>query len=362
MLVAATACTGDSPDPEGSPSPGADGTGVVGAGGPDDVPCTAPDMPGVAIIADRDRLILPDGRAFPLTGVPGGAIDGVQTCDGWLVRGLGPAPGPGPYSLWLVRSDGSLTSVVAEADGPVAIAPDGRHFAWRWNGELLAGRMDWSGAAVVDVTSPAPQRGQPISMSASVVILGYTETGGGIDHHDVWIPDQGDYVPTWDQAEHVRALYRPSPDGEHFLGLVDDPAQARGEERVCLAELDPRDGLRAGRTACGVALAFDRFSDIDPDGRRLAVFMIEQDGDRVIGLVDLSTVFTTPTFDAVLSGPSATDAAFEDATHLLVANEGGGLVRFDSPFRTSTSADRPGVSESTTITALMPRLAGSTSG
>jgi hypothetical protein len=261
-----------------------------------------------------------------------------------------------------VRSDGSLTSVVAEADGPVAIAPDGRHFAWRWNGELLAGRMDRSGAAVVDVTSPAPQRGQPISMSASVVILGYTETGGGIDHHDVWIPDQGDYVPTWDQAEHVRVLYRPSPDGEHFLGLVDDPAQARGEERVCLAELDPRDGLRAGRTACGVALAFDRFSDIDPDGRRLAVFMIEQDGDRVIGLVDLSTVFTTPTFDAVLSGPSATDAAFEDATHLLVANEGGGLVRFDSPFRTSTSADRPGVSESTTITALMPRLAGSTSG
>lgn len=359
-MVAATltACgTGGSPDPGSTTTtttPGLEGSGVVGTRAAD-VPCTVPnDTPGVAVIADRDRLVLPDGRALPLTSVAGGAVGGYQTCDGWLVHGRG--DGPGPYSLWLVHVDGSLTEVVTAADAPVAVAPDGRHLAWRWEGQLLAGRVHPSQPAIIDTRSPAPDRGHPISMTESVVILGYSATGGGIDHHDVWTPVQGDYVPTWDAAEHVRVLYGPAPNGGQFLGLVVDPAQNSGVTRPCLAELDPQGGLRTGRTACGLDFTLDRFSDIDPDGRRLAVYMRDENGDRSIGLVDLTTVFSSPTFDAVLSGPPATDGAFEDATHVLVANIGGGMVRFESPFGAWAPAARPGVNESTQITALLRRL------
>lgn len=357
LVAGATAGCGGPPGSEGgTPTPTLEGTGVVGtgAGGDDEITCTAPnDTPGVAIIADADRLVLADGRAFPLTGMAGEAIGGYQTCDGWLVHVAG--PGRRTYALWLARTDGSLTTIVAAADAPVAVAPDGRHIAWRWEGELLAGRVNPAGGAVVDVTSPAPERGHPITMSSSVVVLGYSATGGGIDHHDFWSPERGDYVPTWDAAAHVRLIYGPAPDGEHFLGLVADPASSGGTTRLCLAEFDPGDGLSTSRTACGLAFALDRFHDVDPDGRRLAVIVADESGERALGLVDLTTVFRTPAFDAVLAGPAQT-AAFEDAAHLLVVDTDGGLRRFAAPFDTATAASRPGVNSGTEITALLSRL------
>lgn len=358
LVAAVAACgTGGSPGVgptvSGSATPGPDGVGVIGSAPEDDeLTCTSTnDTPGVAVIVERNRLVLADGRAYPLTEIPGGATGGYQTCDGWLVHG-----GTGPYSLWLVRLDGSIHPVVTEADAEVAVAADGKHIAWRWNDRLNTARVNPTDATTIDVSSPISGRGHPISLTESVVVLGYSSTGGGIDNHDVWTPARGDYVPTWSEAAHVRVLYGPAPDGVHVLGLVDNPGRSDGRSWPCLAVLDPRRSLAADRTACGPPFAYSRFHDIDPDGRRLAVVTADESGDRALGLVDLTTVFDTPAFVAVLSGPPATGGAFEDATHVLVTPEGRGLARSEFPFTSWSPADRPGVTASTRVTALLPRL------
>src|SRR5213075_1861029 len=100
-------------------------------------------------------------------------------------------------SLWLVTPGGTLKPMVDKADGPVAIAADGRRIAWRSTGRLYYGHVDPSTKSIVDASSPAPARGIPIAVGTTSVVLGYAETGGGIDHHDAWFPGLGAYTPTW---------------------------------------------------------------------------------------------------------------------------------------------------------------------
>src|SRR5262245_32332779 len=85
-LGLAAGCTkagGDSGNP--APSGSADGVGAIGDAGASETPATLSE--GVAAIVSRQTLLIPDGRAVSLAEIEGGALSGVQTPDGWLVRG-----------------------------------------------------------------------------------------------------------------------------------------------------------------------------------------------------------------------------------------------------------------------------------
>jgi hypothetical protein len=300
----------------------------------------------VSLIADRATLLLPDGTSHSLTSIQGGATGGFQTADGWLVQGYGDS------ALWLVHPDGHLQSIVDKADGPVAVAPDGRHIAWRWDDTLYTGRVD-AGATpgvIVDVTSPAPERGHPVEITPSTVVLGYSETGGGIDHWDIWNPGRGDYVPSWNATRHVHVVYGPTADGSGYYGLVDDENPGGG---LCLAELNPDEHLDPVRTACGMRVTSERFAELSPDGARLAMYVFDSTGNEAIGVVDLATVLTTPTFTTVWSGRQG--FAWEDATTMLAAPIEGGLVRYRVGASSSEAVTRPGMTATTTVSALLPR-------
>jgi hypothetical protein len=339
----------------GSPSVGTELGDAPSAGAPSAVPPggsgTANLAPlGVSVIVDRKQLVLPDGTAYPLDAVPGGAISGYQTRDGWLIRGFG--NGVDTLSLWLVSVTGVPRVMVDRSDAPVAVAPDGRRIAWRSDGKLYYGRVDPAAKAVVEKTSPAPERGSPVAVGTDSVVLGYSETGGGIDHHDVWFPSLGDYKPTWDKSAHVRAIYGPGrPDGT-YLGLVQGPGAAKD---ICLAVMNPKDSLKATRTACGVVGLLDRHGAVSADGHWLGLLSASTGGSGQIAVVDLSTVFGTPA--VAVNWPADTVGAWEDAANMLVASTalGGTLVRYHLGTATADPADRAGVTATSQV-ELLPRV------
>jgi hypothetical protein len=357
IAVSAAACGGSSPSGSGpggggagqlGDAPGGDGasgTGTLGDG-------TAHLTPlGVSVIVDRKTLVLPDGTAYPLGMVPGGALGGYQTRDGWLVRGFG--NGIDTLSLWLVSSTGSAKVMVEKADAPVAVAPDGQHLAWRTGGKLYYGHVDPGTKAVVEKSSPAPERGAPIGVGTDTVVVGYSETGGGIDHHDTWVPSLGDYKPTWDKSAHVRAVYTPGRADGTFLGLVQGPA---GDKDLCLAVMNPKDSLKATRTACGIVNQLDRHGAIAPDGHWLAMFAASSGGKGELAIVDLTTAFGRP--EVSLHWPADAVGAWEDASNMLVVSTalGGALVRYHLGSSTAEPVTRTGVAAGSQV-ELLPRVA-----
>ena len=104
--------------------------------------------------------------------------------------------------------------------------------------------------------------------------------------YDLWLPARGRYVPSWDVITNVAAVYGPAAGGRLVLGLVH---QTPGSKQICLAELDPKQSLRAGRTACGLLRA-DAPGARSPDGHWLAV---SGDNSKVT-LLDLTRVFEHP--------------------------------------------------------------------
>jgi hypothetical protein len=307
-----------------------------------------PPVAGVSVIVDRKSLLLPDGKTIALDKIPGGALDGFQTRDGWLMRGYG--NGRDTYSLWLVTADGALRSIVDKAEAPVAVAADGRHLAWRSAGRLLTGSIDPKTGLVAGKSSPAPERGFPLLLTGDSVVLGYTETGGGIDHHDVWFPDLGDYKPTWDKTVGVFTVFGSAPGGTNYLGLVQGPA---GAKDACLAELDPKANLKATRKACGIVTQIDRAGAVSPDGKWFAYRGAGASGRGEIDVVELGTVFTKPAIS--VAWPSDAVGAWEDASTMLVNGSAGGLVRFHLGSTATETVDRPGLAKDDRV-ELVPRL------
>lgn len=316
-----------------------DGSGSLG-----DAPSSS--TRGVSVIADRKTLLLPDGKAISLAKIDGGAMSGYQTRDGWLVRGLG--NGIDTLSLWLVKPDGSVLLTVDKAEAPVAVAADGRRIGWRSGGKLYVGQVNPSGGVTVDKTSKAPDRGHPISLTATTVALGYSDTGGGIDHHDLWYPDLGEYKPTWEKSAHVRAVFGSAPDGVNFLGLVANPSGAG----TCLGTLNAKDTLKALSTACGLPIQVDRYGAVTRDGHWLAVRSADGSGSPEIAIIDLTTVFTKPALTVSWTGLTG---AWDESNALLVLEEGGRLLRYRIDSVLAETVDRPGVTAGMTL-ELLPRL------
>jgi hypothetical protein len=262
------------------------------AAGQSTAPSTAPSLPTLglsALVDNRQQLLLPDGRLVSLAGVEGGALQGYQTRDGWLLTGYGSAA-EDSAALWLFQSDGTGRRLVDRVSG-IVVAPDGRRLAWRSNGKLVVAHIDAAGTVVTDATTQAPQRGAPLAFAGGAVLLGYSATGGGIDNFDVWIPQRGGYTPSWQPAQvnGIAGVFGATSDGRWLIGQV---LSGNGSKDSCLAQLDPLDSLRVVARACGLPGAGE-FGSVSSDGHWLAY----QSGTGVGGqtvLVDLSTVFQQP--------------------------------------------------------------------
>jgi hypothetical protein len=340
-LAAMTAC-GSGGTPSGGTETPDTAEGQLGDVG-------APPPPaGVSVIVDRKTLMLPDGKTIAVDKIPGGALDGFQTRDGWLLRGYG--DGRETNSLWLVTADGALRSLVDKAQAPVAVAPDGRHIAWRSGDKLYTGTIDPKAGLTVGKTSPAPERGSPFLMTNDSVVLAYSETGGGLDHHDVWFPALGDYKPTWEKTKHIFTMYGVAPGGSNYLGQVHGPG---GEKDSCLAELDPKQNLKAIRTACGIVTQIDYFGAVSPDGKWFAYHGAGDDGRGRIEVVDLSSVFTKPAISVAWKAELI--GAWEDGTTMLAHGLDGGLVRLRLGSADGEVVDRPGLAKNANV-VLLPRL------
>ncbi|HZN20346.1 MAG TPA: hypothetical protein VFB84_19465 [Micromonosporaceae bacterium] len=320
------------------------GTPVPPATAPAGTPTTAPPA-SPAVRADLltdfhsmdgwRSLHTADGRMVSLAATGGGVDTAYRTAGGWLVVAYMPqARG----SLWLVRPDGSADRLVDRADTKPAVAPDGG-IAWRKGDRLYVGHL--AGATlVVDRSTPAPARGSPIAYTGTAVVLGYSETGGGIDRHDVWLPANGDYSPSWDTTGRVTTVYQPAPDGS-LLGLV------RNGSGECLTKLDPAANLRPSRTACGLPLRIDPYGLVSPGARWLAAPVFADEETR-FGIIDLDRVYDHPAVAATLDvGP----AGWLDATTLLVRSGDGTLMtaRVGGPTVTLTPVTVPGLAPGASI-------------
>jgi hypothetical protein len=230
------------------------------------------------------------GQTIPFNRVGGSVDTAYQVPGGWLVSDrLG--------DVWLLRADGEAYALLHGVDG-YAVAPDGAGIAWRVGDRLYVG--DLSGTSLLeDRSTPAPPRGVPIAYTGTAVILGYSTTGGGIDQHDVWVPANGDYSPSWDATQLVTAVYQPAPNGL-LLGVVRPLATGKD---TCLAMLDPMADLKPTKLACGLNLTIDPTGLVSPDGRWLATTALSPGGQPETVLIDIDAVFDHPavlmTWDAV---------------------------------------------------------------
>jgi hypothetical protein len=257
-------------------------------------------------------LLTAGGRAVSLSDVNGSVDAAYSVTEGWLVEAVTTANG---RALWLVTSTGSATRLLDKLDG-LAIAPDGHKIAWRSGDRIRVGRL--SGTTLsTDGSTPAPQRGWPIAYTGTDVVLGYSATGGGIDHFDTWAPGRGNYVASWDKTTHVIAVYPPAADGS-LLGLVHISG---GGKDLCLATLNPAAELHPTRTACGLPLVIDPPGLVSPDGRWLAAPSLNASSRQEVALVDLSTVFDQPKVTATWDADRP--VAWLDPTSLALVKEPG---------------------------------------
>jgi hypothetical protein len=276
-LLNESASLSASPAATGSPTP----TAVTAP------PATATARPDLLIDPATDgrgwqAMLTASGRTISFSGIGVPVDTAYRVPSGWLLgnqlAGI----------VYLMRDDGTASALLTGVDA-YAVAPDGQRIAWRADNRLHVGHLDGT-TLVEDRSTPAPPRGDPIAFTGTAVVLGYSETGGGIDHHDVWIPANGDYSASWNANPLLVAVYQPAPDGS-LLGVVRPSASSK---EACLARLDPSASLRETRQACGLPITIDPAGLVSPDGRWLATTALSPDEQPETALIDLNYVFDHP--------------------------------------------------------------------
>jgi hypothetical protein len=266
------------------------------------------------------RLLLPGGARINIHDIKGNVAEASETVDGWLVSERLDAE---HVSLWLVRPDKSVRRLLKGVAG-VAVAPDGRHFAWRDGDTLRTGQLTLTGTVERERATPAPKRGIPVLYTGEAVVLGYSETGGGWDRRDVWVPAYGRYTPSWNANTKVLAVYGIAPDGRSLLGLTARPGETK---RGCLALLDPKRDLAPVRTACLPADPVDFYGRVSPQGRWLAVGAFDRNGEICIAVIDLKKVFEHPAVATIWAAQPGGDW-IDARTFLVQGPEPARMTRF----------------------------------
>jgi hypothetical protein len=264
---------------------------------PSPTPSPASSLPAIgmsALVQDQTNLLTQDGRLISLSALEGQPGRGYQIAGGWLVStSIGFSAGAG--ELWLLRPDGSARRLLDQLDADIVVSPDGRRLAWRSAGKLVVGHLDGTGTVVTDASTPAPERGDPLAFAGSAVLIGYSATGGGTDNFDVWVPQQGRYTPSWDQAQAngIGSIYGATADGRWLIGMA-LAAPGSGGKDSCLARIDPLNRLRVVARACGLPAPAE-WGGVSPDGHWLAYQSLDgADGRWGTTLIDLTTAFGQP--------------------------------------------------------------------
>ncbi len=177
-------------------------------------------------------------------------------------------------ALYLLGPDGRKTRLVSGALG-VAVTAFGKNegfwVAWATSGRMALQRYA-HGQVTGSQSTVAPTKGYPLLYSGKAVYLGGTRTGGGVDRHDVWLPAQGGYHDSFDQARDVSAIDAVLPDnssepGASFFGLT---FPAGGGKEQCIATFDEHLAVLS-RGTCDPAIIADRSGRVAGDARRVAV-------------------------------------------------------------------------------------------
>lgn len=298
VIVAGVAALGDRgngvvfPPSDGSPVPQPSATTSPTAPTPTPAP-TGPLPPsvGLSAIVDQDRLLMPDGRLVSLAQFAGGRgfVRAYQVHDGWLLDGAASTL-PDGASLWLFRADGTSRRLIDDTDG-IIVSRDGSRLAWRASDNLYVGHLDNADNVVRDASTPISGRGYPQVFAGAALVIGYSETGGGVDQWDVWVPQRGPYTPSWDtvKANGVSTVFGATADGRYAIGIA-LASPGSGSKDTCLARFDPMNAMRLVSTACGIPGPGD-WASFSPDGHWMAYNSAGTGGATQTTVVDLTTVF-----------------------------------------------------------------------
>jgi hypothetical protein len=154
-----------------------------------------------------------------------------------------------------------------------------------------------------------------VGWAGRYVVIG-NRLGIDYDGFDVWDPARGAYKPTWNHD--VVGVYAATPDGRSVVGEVKD---ARAGS-FCTAVLDPVNGLRPGRKACGQQYLSGYRHGLSPDGSR---FLVQT--ARGVGMVDAAIGELYATIPAASGGLPAEPTWVDSKT--FVVPEDGHLLYVD---------------------------------
>lgn len=218
-------------------------------------------------------VVTPTGAVVPFG--TGNVWHAWQVPDGYVIQT--------DTALYLLRPDRSKTRLVSGTLG-VAVTTFGKNegFTVAWaTSDRMALQRYFMGQVTESQSTVAPTKGYPLLYSGKAVYLGGSQTGGGVDRHDVWLPAQGDYHDSFDQARGVSAVDGVLPDNSSypdssFFGLAFAPG---GGKAQCLATFDEHLAVLS-RGPCDPAIVADRSGRIAQDDRHVAVSYLVDGGYR----------------------------------------------------------------------------------
>jgi hypothetical protein len=321
---------------------------------PSSTDAARPPLPetGLGAVIDQRSLLLPDGRLLPIA--PFGddvVVNAYQIGSGWLVERFGDGT-PDSGTLWLYHADGSAVRLIDHETG-VLVSPDGTRLAWRVGHTVTVAHLDAADNLVRD-GSTTVDNGYPLMFAGSALVLGYSATGGGTDHWDVWVPQHGRFVPDWNaaQAAGVSAVYAATRDGRWLIGqALTNPGT--GSKDDCLARLDPLDHLKVVARACGLPEAGE-WGVLSPDGHWLAYSGI---ASAQLVVVDATTVFQQPRVAATFDNAGGPVWTGPDTLVALLSNGPGAprYYRYQVGQPTGEEVGVPGTTAHSTV-ELVPKL------
>jgi hypothetical protein len=190
--------------------------------------------------------------------------------------------------------------------------------------------------------------------AGSALVLGYSATGGGTDHWDVWVTQRGKFTPDWNaaQAAGVSAVYAPTADGRWLIGqALSSPGT--GAKDDCLVRLDPLARFKVVARACGLPSAGE-WGLLSPDGHWLAYAGISP---AQLVVVDVATVFQQPRVAAAFDNAGTPVWTGPDTLVASVSNGPGAprYYRYQVGQPTGEEVGIPGTTAQTAV-QLVPKL------
>lgn len=235
-----------------------------------------PDMP-VDYVQDS-QLFLRNGKSLRLTATDVTKVQRVP--DGFVVIEHRAYE---RQRAWYVQERTGYEVVLLDGVRSVAVASDGSgRLAWldgttmRYQDTVFAGQADPFPAVRLHTDRPA--FGGPVAFLGDAVVLADVMSGLP-SRHDLWFPDDGDYLPTW--AEYF-AVYGAISRGRQLV-----TARYTAKRRVCL-QLVPAETLKSSDAGCRYLDRRPSNGWVSPSGRWLVVV-----DERQAQVIDLSAGWRT---------------------------------------------------------------------